>query len=112
MKRKEILETAIKTVCEDRNEMYGGPEQSLNEIAKLWSVYLDKKVTASDVSVMMVLFKAARVKTSDKYNPDNFIDMAGYAACASEVYKEEKEEVKDWEEQIDCSESRTVFPKE
>ena len=41
MKRKEILEVAIKTVTEDRNNSYGEPEDNFNLIASLWENYLN-----------------------------------------------------------------------
>lgn len=35
MKRKEVLETAIQTVCADRQDQYGEPENTvIYEIAK------------------------------------------------------------------------------
>lgn len=85
MNRKEILDTAIKTVCEDRQDSYGKPEDNFAIIADLWSGYLGGvMLKAEDVAVMMILLKIARIRTG-KYKPDNFIDIAGYAACAAEV---------------------------
>ena len=62
MKRKEILESAIQTVCADRQNQYGEPENTFTDIAKLWSVYLGRTVSAEDVALMMVLLKIARMK--------------------------------------------------
>lgn len=42
------------------------------------------KFKAEDVAMMMVLFKTGRIM-SGKVNPDNYIDLAGYAACAGEI---------------------------
>ncbi len=83
MTRKELLEAALKATTE-RGQEYGKPEDNFATIAKFWSVYLRKTITAHDVAMMMVLFKAAR----DKANPghtDNLTDIAGYAACAAEL---------------------------
>jgi len=33
---------------------------------------------------MMILLKMARQMTGE-YNPDDFVDMAGYAGCAGEI---------------------------
>lgn len=49
----------------------------------MWSGYLEQEISASDVCVMMVLLKAARLR--HKLSDDSFIDMAGYAALGSEV---------------------------
>ena len=85
MNRKETLEAAIKTVCEDRQDSYGNPEDNFEIIAELWSGYLgDVLLRAEDVAVMMILLKAARIRTGE-YKSDNYIDIAGYAACAAEI---------------------------
>lgn len=93
MKRKEILEKAIKCVCGDRDQDYGKPESSFNAIADYWKVYLqhncvDKlgevSMAAKDVVVMMCLFKIARIDTGHG-KEDNWIDLAGYAANGAEI---------------------------
>ena len=87
MNREQILETAKKTVCHDRNEQYGEPEDNFWRVAKLWSSYfgdaLKRAITARDVANMMILFKIARNAAAPK--DDNWIDIAGYAACGGEV---------------------------
>ena len=84
MGRKEILESAIQTVCKDRQDKYGNCEDNFGIIAELWSGYLDAEVRPEDVAVMMMLLKIARIRTG-VYDPDNYIDIAGYAACGSEI---------------------------
>ena len=37
-----------------------------------------------DVAILMALLKIARVR-SGRYKADNYIDLAGYAACAAEI---------------------------
>lgn len=92
--REAVLDSAKKCVCGDRDNSYGNPENNFGLIGKLWSDYLGIEVSAVDVSMMMVLFKAARVKTGTaKF--DSFIDIAGYAACGWEIAtKEENEDVR------------------
>lgn len=89
MKRQEILEMAKKCVCEDRNQSYGEPEDNFSRIARLWSEYLQYVISPVDVANMMVLFKVARVQRESGcgtgFNMDNFIDIAGYAACGGEI---------------------------
>lgn len=85
MNRKEVLDTAIKTVCEDRQDSYGKPEDNFAIIAGLWSGYLgDVILESEDVAIMMILLKIARIQTGT-FKPDNYIDIAGYAACAAEI---------------------------
>ena len=76
----EVLEAARKIVNVDRYAEYGPPQASFGRIAELWSAYLGKKITAKDVSLMMVLFKISREVSSPKI--DNLVDAAGYTALA------------------------------
>lgn len=93
MTRSEILDTAKKCVCGDRDQQYGSPESSFRTIAKLWEPYLQEKCVSAgadvsimpeDVAAMMVLFKMARVATGS-YFADSRVDAAGYAACGGEI---------------------------
>jgi hypothetical protein len=83
--RKSILAEAEKCVCSDREMDYGTPEDSFYKISKLWNAYLGDNVTDEhDVAMMMALVKVARIRTG-KRKVDNYIDLAGYAACAGEI---------------------------
>lgn len=84
MNRKECLEESIKCVCTDREGQYGSPENNFSLIAELWSAYKGETFTAEDVVMMMALLKIARIKTG-KHKDDNYVDLAGYAACACEL---------------------------
>lgn len=93
MKRSEILEEAAKIVTTDREEQYGSPENNFEVIAALWDEYLLArryfkgfrfKITAHDVAIMMCLLKIARIATGQP-KADNYIDLAGYTACAGEI---------------------------
>ena len=101
MNRTEVLEAARKCVCGQREQDYGTPEDSFSVIAHFWNAYLDAAhpevnlkgvaecmevseiITPKDVAVMMGLLKVARIAKGS--NPDSFIDLAGYAACAGEI---------------------------
>lgn len=82
--RRQILESAIQCVCSDREAQYGSPEDSFNRIAKLWTAYNDIPYTAHDVAMMMSLLKVARI-AEGRFKDDNYVDLAGYAACAAEI---------------------------
>lgn len=86
MTRTELLRTANHHVVGDRDESYGSPENSFGLIAELWSAYLDIEITPVTVSVLMSLLKIARMR--GKPHIDNFIDLAGYAACGGELLGE------------------------
>lgn len=95
MNRESVLDSAKEAVCGDRQQSYGTPENNFSLIAKLWSVYLGKEISAQDVAMLMVLFKTARIK-SGTATKDSFVDIAGYAACGAEV-SEAKNKSKDVE---------------
>lgn len=61
-------------------------EDSFDEIAALWSVYLHHPVTGEDVAMMMILLKVARVMKRMSID-DSLVDIAGYAACAAEIWE-------------------------
>ena len=107
MTRDEILAAAQKCVCGDREQDYGSPERSFEMIATLWGPYLEAKcleakclevttgdndhpsrpvlvIGPEDVAAMMCLFKIARIATGHG-KADNWIDLAGYAACGGEL---------------------------
>ena len=87
--RKTILDAAEKCVCQDRQDTHGRPEDSFGAIADLWTAYLDigRDITPVDVAQMMILLKVGRAKGNPAH-ADNWIDMAGYAACAGEIAAE------------------------
>lgn len=89
--RADILHAAEKCVCGQREQDYGTPEDNFKMIAELWEAYLNKactrgvnvRVEAKDVAVMMALLKIARIARGGG-KADNWIDLAGYAACGAE----------------------------
>ena len=83
MTRKECLEQAMGCVLRDRNNAYGGPEDSFGMIAGMWTAYLGVAVDKVDVAMMMGMLKMARIRGNKHYG-DGYIDLAGYAACAAE----------------------------
>lgn len=90
--RKAFLEEVIKTVCADRNITHGDAEDNFRTIGELWTTYLNARrgasaITSADVAAMMCLFKVARI-TANPANRDNWLDLAGYAACGAGVMKQ------------------------
>lgn len=84
MTRAEILETAEKMVNGDREQDYGSPESNFSRIAGLWTCYLGHHVEAKDAAAMLALLKIARI-ASGHAKDDNWVDLAGYAACGGEI---------------------------
>jgi hypothetical protein len=91
MNRSEILDAVKKTICQDRQDVHGNPEDTHALIARMWNLYAAargnggaKKLSPQDVAVMMVLFKIAR-HAMNPTHADNLHDAIGYAAIAAEL---------------------------
>lgn len=88
--RSILLQEAEQLVTGDRNRTYGSPTQNFEDTATVWNVQLGHKLTepltSGDVAMLMILLKVVRHKASKKR--DNWLDIAGYAACGSEVESE------------------------
>lgn len=88
--RAQILNEARSIICSDRNQQYGEPEDNFAVIGELWSQYLrrakgaDIDLNGYDVGMLMALFKIGRLETGTPKR-DNFVDLAGYVACAAEI---------------------------
>lgn len=86
MTRKEVLDNAVKCVCGDREDDYGSPERNFERIANLWNAYLGThSIVPKDVAAMLSLLKIARIASDGHGKDDNWIDLAGYAACGGEL---------------------------
>ena len=83
-KRIDTLNRAAEAINGERQQSYGNPEDNFGRIASMWSSYLGIDIKRKDVAAMMILVKIARV-SSNQYKDDNWVDIAGYAACGNEV---------------------------
>lgn len=83
--RIEALREAARIVAGDRDKQYGAPEDNLGRIAKIWSVIFGIEVTTQDVAMAMVGLKMARYVNKGEFQPDTWIDIAGYAGIGFEV---------------------------
>lgn len=76
---------AEETVCQEadrivggpKREEYGDPRESLERVAKMWTIIVDSFVGPQDVALMMICMKIAREYHAHKR--DNIVDMIGYA---------------------------------
>lgn len=91
MTREKTLEEARKCVCGEREGQYGSPEDNFKKIGDLWSAYKGVEFNSVDVAMMMALLKIARISTGTMTD-DSFVDLAGYAACGSEIASTVREE--------------------
>ena len=78
----------------EREEDYGTPEDSFRVIGELWETYIKEKcvgdpaaeacIVPEDVAALLALLKIARIATGHGKS-DNWVDLAGYAACGGEL---------------------------
>lgn len=83
--RVEALRQAASIVAGDRDAQYGSPEENFERIARVWSVITKYNFTHEDVAMMMVGLKLARYGSKSGFQPDTWVDIAGYAGCGYEV---------------------------
>lgn len=89
-KAADFLTRAAELVGADRETSHGPKKRNHDNIAALWQAYLeirfdrDAPLTGLDVAHMMALLKVARTQLGN-FNPDDYVDMAGYAGCAGEI---------------------------
>lgn len=83
--RVAALREAAGIINGDRNKQYGAPEDNFERTAKIWSVILGVEISNEDVAMMMVGLKVARYASKSGYQPDTWVDIAGYAGCGYEV---------------------------
>lgn len=84
MNRSEVLDAARQAVTVDRAATHGNLEDNFKSIAVLWSARLGVDITAEQVAIMMIDIKTVRA-WGNPGHADNWVDMAGYAACGGEL---------------------------
>jgi len=89
--RVEALREAARIIAGDRDIQYGGPEENFDRIARIWSVILGINITQEDVGMLMIGLKIARYANKSGFQPDTWIDIAGYAGCGYEVGRTQAE---------------------
>ena len=93
--RADFLAQVQQIVCQDRNVTHGDAEDNFRVIAALWNVYIHnskgEELNNKDVAIMMCLFKISRLMTNVN-NMENWLDLAGYAACGGGIVKKQTDQ--------------------
>lgn len=85
-KRTDVLQEADSLINGDRNVDYGDPNDDFRKTADMWTTYLRAvwkerpHLLPHDVAVLMMMLKISRIAWSPEKR-DNWVDLAGYAAC-------------------------------
>ena len=89
----DMLAAAAKLVNGERDRTHGDKTTNHTNIATLWDAYIANKLGEAysgrvigplDVALMMALLKIARTQAGAP-NADDYVDGAGYLACAFEI---------------------------
>ena len=86
MRGEKIFNDVLKIINGERENQYGNPEDSFENISVRWTQFLkgrgklkeNENITKQDVAIMLSDFKMARECHSHKR--DNLIDAIGYLA--------------------------------
>lgn len=87
--QESVLSTAIRVTTGDRRRDYDKATPNHERIAGAWNWYINARrdpmapISALDVTQMMILLKLARACFTP--TKDSYVDIAGYAKCASQI---------------------------
>lgn len=81
---------AAKLIGGDRAQDHGDFRHCHETIARYWTVLFGIPVSPVQVAHAMALLKLARMQTG-RLNPDNDVDLIGYAALAASMRHGEEE---------------------
>ena len=87
MKALEVLEEAIALIHGQRADDYGDARLSFQRMADLVNPIIrkaDGKLTASDMALVMIQVKIARLQESPDHE-DSWVDIAGYSALGAQI---------------------------
>lgn len=84
MNRADILAAATTAVTRDRAATHGNAEDTFGAIARVWSARLGIDLRPDQVAILLIDLKTCRA-WGNPAHADNWIDMAGYAACGGEL---------------------------
>ena len=96
MNTTEILQKTEKLVNDSRAKTHGDKIKNHENIARLWSSYLQNKtqlnivLSPEDVAQLMTLLKIARSQAGE-HNIDDYIDGCGYQAIAGHIASKRSE---------------------
>lgn len=82
--QRDVLQTAEKLICGDREAVYDDAFDNFTKIALMWSSTLGAPVTPVDVAMCMIQVKLSRLTNTPEHR-DSWVDIAGYAALGAYV---------------------------
>ena len=87
--RQHFIDTASELINGPRAKDYGPAKFNHQRIATIWSVILNRVVTAEQVAACMIGVKLARL-AEDITKDDSWVDIIGYAALGGEIVNDDE----------------------
>ena len=87
--RQHFIDTAAELINGPRAKDYGPAKFNHERIATIWSVILNRAVTAEQVAACMIGVKPARL-AEDITKDDSWVDIIGYAALGGEIVNDDE----------------------
>lgn len=81
--RVAALEEAAHLTAGDRNKAYGPPVENMQHIADIFNAITGRDLTATEVVVLHMATKLARMRTSPTHR-DSHVDLMAYAGIRLE----------------------------
>lgn len=81
--RVSCLEEAARITAGDRNRDYGPPVENMQHIADIFNAITGRDLTATEVVVLHMATKLARMRTSPTHR-DSHVDLMAYAGIRLE----------------------------
>ena len=91
----DMLVEAADLVTDDRNKFYGDFKKNHENIAAMWSVILDKKISPDQVCKCMTAVKLCRSSVPGVYVRDNYVDAAAYIVMAGALHADKNGDLHD-----------------
>jgi hypothetical protein len=86
---RQLVDEALRTIYEDREQTYGDPGKNITCIAAMWSGYIGTNLSSEDVCNMMALLKLSRLRNTPQHD-DSMIDLIGYTLLSRRIREEQK----------------------
>lgn len=84
----DVLRHAAE-IIEQRGDLHGDWRTNMTNTSALWSRYLGREVTPTQVALCNCLQKISRMISGGLTNADDFDDLVGWAAIAAALNEKE-----------------------
>ena len=80
----------IDKIIKQKGQEYGRPDMFMGQLAQVWGAMLGKHLSSTQVTAMMMAFKAIR-GCNNPGHQDSFLDAHGYSKIAMDILKDDED---------------------